>query len=102
MKGKDRAALRAQAHHLDAMVHVGVAGTTDNVLQTIDDALRTHVMAECAGQRTAWVRVSPRVTPDLPIVTDSRRTGLRGCTHLGRALPCIHKICTIRDNAAQA
>lgn len=48
MKGKERAELRAEAHHLDPMVHVGVAGATDAVIQTIDDALRTHELVKIA------------------------------------------------------
>jgi RNA-binding protein len=48
MKGKERAELRAEAHHLDPMVHVGAAGATDAVIQTIDDALRTHELVKIA------------------------------------------------------
>lgn len=48
MKGKERAELRAEAHHLDPLVHVGVSGATDAVLQTIDDALRTHELVKIA------------------------------------------------------
>ncbi len=48
MKGKERAELRAEAHHLDPMVHVGVSGATDAVLMTIDDALRTHELVKIA------------------------------------------------------
>lgn len=46
MKGKERAELRAEAHHLDPLVHVGVSGATDAVLQTIDDTLRTHELVK--------------------------------------------------------
>jgi RNA-binding protein len=48
MKGKDRAELRAEAHHLDPLVHIGVSGATDAVVQTIDDALRTHELVKVA------------------------------------------------------
>ena len=48
MKGKERAELRAEAHHLHPMVHVGVAGATDAVIQTIDEALRTHELVKIA------------------------------------------------------
>ena len=48
MKGKERAELRAEAHHLEPLVHVGVSGATDAVLQTIDDALRTHELVKVA------------------------------------------------------
>lgn len=41
MKGKERAELRAEAHHLDPTVHVGHQGLTPAVITSLDDALRT-------------------------------------------------------------
>jgi RNA-binding protein len=46
MKGKERATLRAEAHHLNAIVHVGHQGITDRVIQTLDDALRTRELVK--------------------------------------------------------
>ncbi len=46
MRGKDRAALRAAAHHLDAIVHVGQGGITRAVISSLDDALRTHELVK--------------------------------------------------------
>lgn len=46
MKGKDRAALRAAAHHLSPTVHVGAHGLTDSVAQSLDDALRTRELVK--------------------------------------------------------
>jgi RNA-binding protein len=46
MKGKERANLRAEAHHLNAIVHVGHQGITDSVVQTLDDALRTRELVK--------------------------------------------------------
>ena len=48
MKGKARAELRAEAHHLNPLVHVGVSGATDTVVQTIDEVLRTHELVKIA------------------------------------------------------
>jgi RNA-binding protein len=48
MKGKERADLRAEAHHLDPLVHIGVSGATDAVLASIDDVLRTHELVKMA------------------------------------------------------
>lgn len=42
MRGKDRAALRAEAHHLNVTVHVGHQGVTPSVLSSADDVLRTR------------------------------------------------------------
>lgn len=46
MTGKDRAALRAEAHHLKVLVHVGHAGITPAVLSSLDDVLRTHELVK--------------------------------------------------------
>lgn len=59
MKGKERAELRAEAHHLDPLVHIGVSGATDAVLQTIDDALRTHELVKVAIGRHEGLEPRP-------------------------------------------
>ena len=46
MRGKDRAALRAEAHHLTVQVHVGHQGATPTLLQSADDVLRTHELVK--------------------------------------------------------
>jgi RNA-binding protein len=46
MRGKDRAALRAEAHHLDAVVHVGQGGVTPALLASVDDVLRTRELVK--------------------------------------------------------
>jgi RNA-binding protein len=46
MTGKERAALRAHAHHLSATVHVGQAGLTRALVHSLDDALRTHELVK--------------------------------------------------------
>lgn len=57
MTGRDRAALRAEAHHLKALVHVGHAGLTPALLDSLDDVLRTHELVKAqvaqAGELTA-------------------------------------------------
>lgn len=53
LSSKERAALRAEAHHLSAAVHVGQHGLTDAVRQTIDDALRTHELVKIAFGKNA-------------------------------------------------
>lgn len=55
LSSKDRAALRAEAHHLSASVHVGYQGVTDAVRQTLDDALRTRELVKIAFGRNADV-----------------------------------------------
>ena len=48
LSSKERAALRAEAHHLSAIVHIGHHGLTDALRQTLDDALRTHELVKVA------------------------------------------------------
>ncbi|MEO7360898.1 MAG: YhbY family RNA-binding protein [Gemmatimonadaceae bacterium] len=57
MTGKDRAALRAEAHHLKPLVHVGHSGLTPALLSSLDDVLRTHELVKAqvaqAGELSA-------------------------------------------------
>ena len=46
LTSKQRAALRAEAHHLNATVHVGHQGITDTLQHSLDDALRTHELVK--------------------------------------------------------
>ena len=48
LSSKERAELRAEAHHLSALVHIGHHGLTDALRQTLDDALRTHELVKVA------------------------------------------------------
>jgi len=53
LTSKDRAELRAHAHHLPVTVHVGHQGLTDTVRQTIDDALRTRELVKVQFSKNA-------------------------------------------------
>jgi len=55
LSSKERAELRAEAHHLSALVHVGHQGLTDALRQTLDDALRTHELVKVALTRSTDV-----------------------------------------------
>ena len=57
LSSKERAALRGEAHKLTALVHVGQHGLTDAVRETVDDALRTHVMVKIQFTKSADVTV---------------------------------------------
>ena len=46
MKGRERAELRAAAHHLDPTVHVGQQGLTPTLITSLDDALRTRELVK--------------------------------------------------------
>jgi RNA-binding protein len=55
LTSKERAALRAEAHHLQPLVHIGHQGLTDALQQTLDDALRTHELVKVALVRSTDV-----------------------------------------------
>lgn len=55
LTGKERASLRAQAHHLSPLVHVGHQGLTPAVFQTLDDALRTRELVKVQFARAVDV-----------------------------------------------
>ena len=46
MKGKERAELRSEAHHLSPTVHVGQHGLTSALVGALDDALRTRELVK--------------------------------------------------------
>ena len=55
LSSKARAALRAEAHHLAASVHVGQHGITPALRQTLDDALRAHELVKVQFGKNAGV-----------------------------------------------
>jgi RNA-binding protein len=57
MRGKDRAELRAEAHHLRATVHVGHHGITDTLLQSLHEALEANELVKIQVERNAPVSV---------------------------------------------
>ena len=46
MKGKDRATLRAEAHHLDPAVQIGGQGINDSLVASLQDVLRTRELVK--------------------------------------------------------
>jgi RNA-binding protein len=52
LSGKEKAALRGEAHHLTAVVHVGKEGVTPTLVQSLDDALRTRELVKIQLGRT--------------------------------------------------
>ena len=57
MRGKDRAELRAEAHHLRATVHVGHHGVTATLLQSLDEALEARELVKIQVERNAPMSV---------------------------------------------
>ena len=77
LTSKERAELRAQAHHLSPLVHVGHQGLTETLLQTLDDTLRTHELVKISLAKTTDVKPKDAAPIDLkskwtsPITLDS-------------------------------
>ena len=46
LTSKERAALRKASHGLPATVHIGKQGLTPSVLQSLEDAFRTHELVK--------------------------------------------------------
>ena len=53
LSSKERAELRAEAHHLSPGVHVGHQGITPTVVQSLDDALRTRELVKVQLSKNA-------------------------------------------------
>jgi RNA-binding protein len=56
LTSKQRAELRARAHHLDVTVHIGHQGVTDALRQSLDDALRTRELVKIQFSKNADAR----------------------------------------------
>lgn len=56
MKGRERAELRAEAHHLNATVHVGKEGLTAALIASLDDGLRTRELVKVKLGKNADVK----------------------------------------------
>jgi len=57
MRGKERAELRAEAHHLKPTVHVGHHGITATLLQSLDEALEARELVKVQVERNAPMTV---------------------------------------------
>jgi RNA-binding protein len=56
LTSKQRAELRARAHHLDASVHVGHQGMTPTLQQSVGDVLRTNELVKVQFSKNADVK----------------------------------------------
>jgi len=57
LTSKQRAALRAEAHHLTATVHVGHQGLSETLRASLEDALRTKELVKIQFSKNADVDV---------------------------------------------
>lgn len=80
MKGRDRATLRAEAHHLSPAVHVGTQGLTEALIESLEDALRTRELVKVKLGKGA------DLDPREAAATLSGRTGSEVIQVIGRTL----------------
>ena len=62
LTSKRRAELRAQAHHLQATVHIGHQGITAALQQSLDDVLRTTELVKVQFSKNADVKTKNAAT----------------------------------------
>jgi RNA-binding protein len=46
LRGRDRASLRAEAHHLAPAVHMGAQGMSESLLKSLDETLRARELVK--------------------------------------------------------
>ena len=91
MKGRERAELRAEAHHLDPTVHVGHQGLTPALIGSLDDALRTRELVKVKLGSTEELKPKD-VANSLALATNSAVVQVIGRTAtLFRENPDIQK-----------
>jgi RNA-binding protein len=56
LTGKERAALRGEAHHLSPTVHVGQHGLSPSLIASLEDAFRTHELVKVQLGRNTDVK----------------------------------------------
>ena len=55
LTSKQRADLRAEAHHLSVMVHIGHQGITDALKKTLEEAFANHELVKVQFSKNAAV-----------------------------------------------
>jgi RNA-binding protein len=91
MRGKDRAGLRAEAHHLRATVHVGHHGITDALLQSLHEALEARELVKIQVERNSPVSVKEAASTLAEQVHAEVVQMIGRKTTLYRHNPALHK-----------
>ncbi len=91
LTSKQRAELRAQAHHLPVIVHVGHQGLSETLRQSLDDALRTRELVKVQFSKNADAKAKD-VANDLAVQMQADVVQTIGRTAtLYRQNPELHK-----------
>jgi RNA-binding protein len=85
MTPAERKALKAKAHKLDPVVHIGAKGMTDEVIAEIDRALHAH---ELIKVRAASL---DRLAREEAFERIAERTGADAVQHIGKVFVLFRK-----------
>ena len=81
----ERKALKAKAHKLDPVVHIGAKGLTDEVIAEIDRALRAHELIKVRAPSME------RDARDDAFGSICERTGAEGVQQVGKVFVLFRK-----------
>ncbi len=70
LRSKERAALRAQAHHLSVTVHIGHQGVTDALRQTLDESFANRELVKVQFSKNSDVKAK-KAADDLAALVDA-------------------------------
>lgn len=91
LSSRERAELRAQAHHLAVTIHIGRQGITDTLRGALDDALRTKELVKVQFSKNADVKAKDAAN-DLATAVDAEVVQVIGRTAaLYRENPDLHE-----------
>ena len=91
LSSRQRAELRAQAHHLQVMIHVGHQGATESLKQALDEAFTTRELVKVQFSKNADVKAKDAAN-DLAASVDAEIVQTIGRTAtLYRYNPELHK-----------
>ena len=91
LSSRQRAELRAQAHHLQVMIHVGHQGATESLKQALDEAFSTRELVKVQFSKNADVKAKDAAN-DLAASVDAEIVQTIGRTAtLYRYNPELHK-----------
>jgi RNA-binding protein len=76
LKGSQRKYLRAQAHHIKPLVIIGVKGVTEQLLDSVDVALRDHELIKV--KFSDFKESKKEISEEIAEATKSERVGLIG------------------------
>lgn len=76
LKGSQRKYLRAQAHHLKPLVMVGAKGVTEQLLGSVDLALKDHELIKI--KFIEFKEAKKEISAEIALATHSELVGLIG------------------------